>query len=89
MKIGIICGKTSEEYLNKSFLKKIPKKYKINGKIHTDVALGYIIKENFPDVKVDLIMPKDISNQRLRKNDINIQINITNLYLYWPIKFLR
>ena len=74
MKIGIICGKTSEEYLNKSFVKQIPKKYKINGDIHTDVALGYIIKDKFPDVKVDLIMPKDISNQRLQKNDINIPI---------------
>ena len=74
MKIGIICGKTSEKYLNTPFVKKIPKKYKINGEIHTDVGLGYMIKENFPDVKVDLIMPKDISNQRLQKNDINIPI---------------
>ena len=32
-----------------------------------DVGLSYMIKENFPDVKVDLIMPKDISNQRLQK----------------------
>ena len=31
MKIGIICGKTSEKYLNTPFVKKIPKKYKING----------------------------------------------------------
>ena len=30
MKIGIICGKTSEECLDKSLVKKIPKKYKIN-----------------------------------------------------------
>ena len=40
MKIGIICGKTSEEYLDSNFVKKIPQKYKINGLIHTDVALA-------------------------------------------------
>ena len=74
MKIGIICGKTSEECLDKSLVKKIPKKYKIYGLIHTDVALAYIMKEKFPDIKVDIILPKDISNQRLQKNDINIPI---------------
>ena len=74
MKIGIICGKTSEEYLNKSVVKPIPKKYKINGQIHTDVALGYIMKNSFPDIDIDIIMPKDISNERLQKNDINIPI---------------
>ena len=74
MKVGIICGKTSEEYLNKSFAKKIPKKYKLNNVVNTDVALAYIMKERFPDIQVDIIMPKDITNHRLRKNDINIPI---------------
>jgi glutathione synthase/RimK-type ligase-like ATP-grasp enzyme len=74
MKIGIICGKTSEECLDKQIVKKIPKKYKINGSIHTDVALAYIIKEKFPDIQVDIILPKDISNARLQKNDINIPV---------------
>lgn len=74
MKIGIICGKTSEECLDKSLVKIIPKKYKINGQIHTDVGLAYVMKESFPDIEIDIIMPKEISNQRLQKNDINIPI---------------
>lgn len=74
MKIGIICGKTSEECRDKLLVKKIPKKYKINGLIHTDVALAYLIKERFPDHTVDVIMPKDITNARLQKNDINIPV---------------
>ena len=74
MKIGIICGKTSEECLDKQLVKKIPKKYKIYGLIHTDIALAYIMKDKFPDIKVDIILPKDISNERLQKNDINIPI---------------
>ena len=47
MRIGIICGKTSEEYLDKNLVKKIPKKYKINNSIHTDIALAYIMIERF------------------------------------------
>ena len=74
MKIGIICGKTSEECLDKQLVKTIPKKYKIYGLIHTDVALAYIMKNKFPDIQVDIIFPKDISNERLQKNDINIPI---------------
>ena len=74
MKIGIICGKTSEECLNKQLIKIIPKKYKINGSIHTDVALGYIIKDKFPDIEIDIIMPKEISDARLQQNDINIPV---------------
>jgi len=74
MKIGIICGKTGEEVLDKELLKTIPKKYKLEGDIHTDVGLAYVIKNKFRDVEVDVIMPKDISNARLQKNDINIPI---------------
>lgn len=74
MKVGIICGKTSEEYLNKEFIKKIPKKYKINGLIHTDVALAYIMKNRFINIDIDIIMPVDISSVRLKKNDINFAI---------------
>ena len=74
MKIGIICGKTGEEVLDKQLLKTIPKKYKLEGDIHTDVGLAYVIKNKFTDVDVDVIMPKDISNARLQKNDINIPI---------------
>lgn len=74
MRIGIICGKTGEEILDKKLLKKIPKKYKLEGNIHTDVGLAYTIKNKFTDIDVDIIMPKDISNERLQKNNINIPI---------------
>ena len=74
MKIGIICGKTSEEYLDSNFVKKIPQKYKINGLIHTDVALAYIMKNRFENINIDIIMPNDITNSRLKKNDINFAI---------------
>jgi glutathione synthase/RimK-type ligase-like ATP-grasp enzyme len=74
MKIGIICGKTGEEVLDKQLLKTIPKKYKLEGAIHTDVGLAYVMKNKFRDVDIDVIMPKDISNERLQKNDINIPI---------------
>ena len=74
MKIGIICGKTSEIILDKGLLKTIPKKYKINGEIHTDVGLAYVLKNKFSGVDVDVIMPKDISDKRLQGNDINIPV---------------
>ena len=74
MKIGIICGKTSEECSDETLVRKIPKKYEIYDLIHTDVALAYIMKEKFPDVKVDIILPRDISNERLQKNDINFPV---------------
>jgi len=74
MKIGIICGKTGEEVLDKDLLKTIPKKYKLDGDIHTDVGLAYVMKNKFHDIEIDVIMPKDISNQRLQKNDINFPI---------------
>ena len=39
--------------------------------INTDVAIAYTIKERYPLIKVDIIEPKDLSLQRLKKNDIN------------------
>jgi len=74
MKIGIICGKDDEEYLDSEFNKTIPRKYKINGTIHTDIALAYIMKASFPEHTIDIILPVEISNERLKKNDINIPI---------------
>ena len=42
--------------------------------MHTDIALAYLIKEKFVGIDVDIITPKEISNQRLKKNDINYVI---------------
>ena len=74
MRIGIICGKDDEEYLDKSFNKKIPSKYKINGKVHTDIALAFIMKNSFPEHTIDIILPNEISSARLQRNSINIPV---------------
>ena len=76
MKLGIIIGKEGEEYLYDDIRKKVPKKYYKTddyGKkvINTDVAIAYTIKERYPLITVDIIEPKDLSLQRLKKNDIN------------------
>ena len=74
MRIGIICGKDDEEYLDKNLNKTIPSKYKINGKVHTDVALAHIMMNSFPEHKIDIILPQEISSARLQKNSINIPV---------------
>ena len=75
MKIGLLCGKTNEKSLDKDLVKRIPKKYKSHkGFINTDIALAYLMKERFTNIQIDIIMPKDISNQRLKRNDINFPI---------------
>ena len=74
MKIGIITGKDDEISLNKEINKLVPKKYYENGNVHTDIALAYLMKTKFVGVNIDIIQPKDITNQRLKKNDINFVI---------------
>ena len=74
MKIGLITGKDDEISLNKEINKLVPKKYQIDGNVHTDIALAYTIKTKFVGVKVDIIKPNEISNERLKKNDINFAI---------------
>tara|TARA_Y100000389_G_C17423018_1_gene497857 strand:- start:363 stop:1403 length:1041 start_codon:yes stop_codon:yes gene_type:complete len=74
MKIGFITGKDDEISLHKDINKMVPKKYYENGNVHTDIALAYLIKTRFVGIDVDIITPKEISNQRLKKNDINFVI---------------
>ena len=74
MRIGIITGKDDEISLNKEINKLVPKKYYENGSVHTDIALAFLMKEKFVGVTVDIITPKEITNQRLKKNDINFPI---------------
>ena len=76
MRIGIIIGKEGEEYLYDDIRKMVPSKYyktDIYGTkiINTDVAIAYTIKERYPLLKMDIIEPKNLSLQRLKKNDIN------------------
>ena len=71
MKIGFIIGKDDEIYDDDYLYGLTPKKYLLNGFLNTDVAIAMSIKESYPDVSVDIILPKEISLQRLKKNDVN------------------
>ena len=76
MKIGFITGRDDEVYDDEYLLSMTPKKYLVQGNyekplLHTDVAIAMTVKDSYPDVSVDIIQPKDITNQRLRKNDVN------------------
>ena len=71
MRIGIIAGKSDEISLNKEINKKVSKKHHYYDYVHTDVAVAYTMKEKFPEVTVDVIMPSELSDQRLQKNDVN------------------
>lgn len=71
MRIGFIVGKDDEIY-NDDYLYDItPKKYLQFDNLNTDVAICMVIKESYPNVKVDMILPKDITLQRLKKNEVN------------------
>lgn len=74
MRIGIITGKDDEISLHKEANKLVPKKHYVNGNVQTDIALAYIMKQKFVGFTVDIITPKEITNQRLKKNDINFII---------------
>jgi len=81
MKIGFIVGKNSEVCDNPILKKITPKKYLADtytesgklkkNQLHVDVAIAMIVKTRFPENNVDIILPKEISIQRLKKNDIN------------------
>lgn len=71
MKIGFIVGKMEEIYDDKNIKKQTPKKYLVYNDLNSDVAIAMTVKLQYPDVDVDIILPKDISKQRLKKNDVN------------------
>ena len=74
MKIGFITGKDDEICLDKNITSKVLKKHYVNGDVHTDIGIAYTIKEKFVDIDVDIITPSEITNTRLKKNDINFVI---------------
>ena len=39
--------------------------------LNTDVAICMVIKESYPDITVDMILPKEITLERLKKNSVN------------------
>ena len=76
MKIGFIVGKTNEVCGDTALKKLTPKKYLANthnkkNQLHVDVAIAMTVKTKFQGNTVDIILPKEISVQRLKKNDIN------------------
>ena len=75
IKIGFIVGKDDQFYKDKAIKKITPKKYLAYGdELHIDVAIAMHIRMNYPDIHVDIILPKDISKERLRKNNVNFHI---------------
>ena len=71
MKIGFIVGKADEIYSDDYLYSITPKKYLEYDELHTDVAIAMTIKEGYPDITVDIIKPKELTNTRLKKNDVN------------------
>ena len=82
MKLGFIVGRDHEIYINKDLQKKTPKKYLVDcydkgwkkNSLQVDVAIAMTIKEKYPGNKVDIILPHEISLERLKKNDINFVV---------------
>ena len=80
MRIGFIVGKNNEVCDNKTLKKITPNKYLSDmytntgvkkNQLHVDVAIAMTVKTRFTGLTVDVILPKEISVQRLKKNDIN------------------
>ena len=75
LKIGFIVGKDDQFYNDNKLKKSIAKKFLPYGnELHIDVAIASHIKQNYPDIKVDIILAKEISRTRLQKNDVNFYI---------------
>lgn len=74
---------------DKTFVKDVPNVYRVHtktneyllenedaklGKVHVDVAIPWWIQKNHSDIEIDLILPEDISLERLQSNDVNFII---------------
>jgi len=71
MNIGFIVGKDNEIYNDKDLKKIVNKKYLVYNQLQSDVAIALTVKESYPDINVDIILPKEITKSRLQKNDVN------------------
>lgn len=71
MRIGFIVGKDDEIYDDDFLYDITPKKYLQYDNLNTDVAICMVIKQSFPNITVDIILPKEISLERLKKNNVN------------------
>lgn len=71
MRIGFIVGKDDEIYNDDYIFNLTPKKYLQYGELHTDVAIAITVKNGYPDINVDIILPRELSVERLKKNNVN------------------
>ena len=71
MNIGFIVGKDEETYNDKNLKKIVKKKHLVYNQLQSDVAIALTIQESYPDINVDIILPKEITKSRLQKNDVN------------------
>ena len=67
MRIGFIVGKDDEIYDDDYLYNMTPKKYLQYGELNTDVAIAMTIKNGYPDITVDIILPKEITLERLKR----------------------
>ena len=82
MKIGFIVGRDHEIYYNTELKKQTPKKYLVDcydkgwkrDSLQVDVAIAMTVKLKYPGITVDIILPKEMSLARLKKNDINFVV---------------
>jgi hypothetical protein len=69
MRLGIIVGREADT-AKRTYLQTVPKRLmKDNDDPPADVAVAWYIKEHYPGVTVDIIVPEDISLKRLDQND--------------------
>ena len=62
MRLGFIVGRGNEVYRNDALKKKTPKKFLVDNLLHVDVAIAMTVKENYPGVDVDIILPNLLSD---------------------------
>ena len=74
MKIGFIVGRTDEEYFDSDNLHQYtPKKYLIDGKyLMVDVAIAMTAKLTYPNITVDIILPKEITALHRLREDVKV-----------------
>lgn len=71
MRIGFIVGKDDEIYDDDYLFNLTPKKYLQYGELNSDVAVAMTVKNGYQDVTVDIILPREITLERLKKNNVN------------------
>jgi len=73
VRLGFIVGKDTDDdniKYNKNFYKSLKYEYLNDGNVNVDYAIPYYISKKW-NVDVDVIVPEEITLQRLKQNDIN------------------